>query len=127
MTLEKFNRFVLRVVSIAILVLPFSPASYAGPVDTSYLLEVEARSATLDRIEVLLARSEVAEQLQQFGVSAADVEQRLQGMTAEELIEIEGHLGQDIAGGDAIGIIGTVFLVLIILELVGVTDVFKAF
>jgi hypothetical protein len=39
---------------------------------------------------------------------------------------LEGSLDRQIAGGDAIAVIGVVFLVLLILELVGVTDIFKS-
>ena len=32
-----------------------------------------------------------------------------------------------LAGGDVVAIVGVVFIVLLILELVGVTDIFKSF
>jgi hypothetical protein len=75
----------------------------------------------------LLVQDQVAKQLQAFGVDADDVSLRLQGMTTAELINLEGQLDSQIAGGGALGVIGTVFLVLLILELVGVTDIFKSF
>jgi len=65
--------------------------------------------------------------LQAFGVDQAIVQERLQGLTQAELITLESQFNQQIAGGDALGIIGAVFLVLLILELVGVTDIFKSF
>ncbi len=39
---------------------------------------------------------------------------------------LEAEMDRQIAGGDALSLIGAVFLVLLILELVGVTDVFKS-
>jgi len=46
-------------------------------------------------------------------------------MTTAELIALEGRIDENNAGGSALGTIGAVFLVLLILEVVGVTDVFK--
>ena len=51
---------------------------------------------------------------------------RVDQMTSAELASFESSLNQGIVGGDALAIIGTVFLVLLILELVGVTDIFKS-
>ena len=123
---EKSKKIFLHIVSVAILSTGFVQVSYAGPIDTGYMIDADARSASLDRIQLLLKQESVAEQLQNFGVGQADVAERLQGMTAAELVALEGRLEQGVAGGDAIAIIGAVFLVLLILELVGVTDVFKA-
>jgi hypothetical protein len=47
-------------------------------------------------------------------------------LTDEEIAALHGRIEQQVAGGDAIAVIGVVFLVLLILELVGVTDIFKA-
>ena len=53
--------------------------------------------------------------------------ERLNGLSHAELLELEGQLDSQVAGGDIIGLIGAVFVVLLILELVGVTDIFKSF
>ena len=100
--------------------------SWAGSIGTDYLVESDARSASLARIEALLVRGDVAEQLQKYGVDKASIDARLQGLTTAELVELETHIDGQVAGGDAIGVIGVVFLVLLILELVGVTDIFKS-
>lgn len=127
MIISKAGKLLLNLLSVAILSSGFAQYAFAGPIDTAYLIEADARSASLDRIEVLLSRDIVAERLKQFGVDESAVAERLQSMTAAELIALEGQLEDGVAGGSAVGVIGTVFLVLIILELVGVTDIFKAF
>ena len=50
-----------------------------------------------------------------------------QGLSSAELLELEGQLDSQVAGGDVVAIVGVVFIVLLILELVGVTDIFKSF
>ncbi|MBT8098384.1 MAG: PA2779 family protein [Gammaproteobacteria bacterium] len=120
------RQFLVRLLSIALISMGFMQVSSAGMIGTEYLIESEARQATLDRLDVLLAKKVVAEQLLSLGVEPAAIASRLQGLTSAELMQIEGQLNSQVAGGDALGVIGAVFLVLLILELVGVTDIFKS-
>jgi hypothetical protein len=103
-----------------------SQLALAGPVGTEVVTNDQARTAILSDIEVMLAKASIAEELESQGVTADMLEERLNALSTAELLELESSLNQAVAGADAIGIIGAVFLVLLILELVGVTDVFKA-
>lgn len=124
---EQTRKVLLQIVSVTLISTGFVQAAFAGAIDTGYMIKADTRAASLDRIQVMLAQDSVAEQLQKFGVEQSAIEERLQGMTTAELVSLEGRLQTEIAGGNAVGIIGAVFLVLIILELVGVIDIFKAF
>jgi hypothetical protein len=112
--------------SVALICMGFAQTSSAGMISTGYLIDSETRDASLARVEVLLAQQDVERQLLAFGVDADIVAERLRGMSNMELLALEGRLDTQLAGGDALAVIGTVFLVLLILELVGVTDVFKS-
>jgi len=125
MMFEKTKGIWVRVISIAILSAGFAQVSFAGTIDTGYLVEADAHAASLDRIQTMLAREEVANEFRAFGVDQSAIEARLEGMTTAELIALEGRIDENNAGGSALGTIGAVFLVLLILEVVGVTDVFK--
>lgn len=126
MNLKLMRGFLLRLLSVALVSAGFAQFSFAGVVGTEYLVEADARAASLERIETFLARADVAQQLSAFGVDEANIEARLAGLTGAELLALEGRIEQQAAGGDALGVIGAVFLVLLILELVGVTDIFKS-
>lgn len=125
MMFEKTKGIWVRVISVAILSAGFAQISFAGTVDTGYLVEADAHAASLDRIQTILARDDVANEFLALGVDQSTIDARLQGMTTAELISLEGRIDQNIAGGSALGTIGAVFLVLLILEVLGVTDVFK--
>jgi hypothetical protein len=127
MGLQKARGALMRLVSVSIICMGFAQVAPAGMIGTAYMLDDESRAASLSRIEVLLARQDVARQLEAFGVDQALVVQRLNGLSHAELLELEGQLDAQVAGGDIIGLIGAVFVVLLILELVGVTDIFKSF
>jgi hypothetical protein len=123
---KSVQKFIIHLVSFSLLSIGFAQSSGAGMIGTQAFIDGNARSATVTRVEALLARQDVADSLQTFGVEPAFVMSRVDNMTQAELVQLEGRLDQNIAGGDAIAVIGVVFLVLMILELVGVTDIFKS-
>ena len=126
MKLLKVRAMLLRVVSLSIVCLGFAQAAPAGTIPTGHLVDNEVRTESLSRIELLLAREDVASQMVALGVQPEQVLQRLDAMTTEEILELERNFDEQLAGGDALAVIGTVFLVLLILEVLGVTDVFKS-
>ena len=64
-------------------------------------------------------------ELERMGVDPAAIEGRLDALSEAEIATLAGQIGEAPAGGDALAVIGVVFVVLIILELVGVIDIFK--
>jgi hypothetical protein len=118
--------FVVRLISVSLICMGLAQVSSAGMIGTGYVLDSKVREASLARMEVLLAREDVARQLVALGVDRAVVAKRLHGLSNAELLALEGQIDERIAGGDALGVIGVVFLVLLILELAGVTDIFKS-
>ena len=127
MALQRARGALLRLVSVSIICMGFAQAAPAGMIGTAYLLDDETRVASLSRIELILAREDVGRQLEAFGVDEAMVLERLNGLSNAELLELEGKLDSQVAGGDILALIGAVFVVLLILELVGVTNIFKSF
>jgi len=126
MILRRARGALLRLLSVSIVCMGFAQAAPAGMIGTGYLVDGEARAASLARIEVALARDDVARQLAALGVDKAVLAERLGSLSNAELLELEGTIDQHVAGGDILGLIGAVFVVLLILELVGVTDIFKS-
>ena len=120
------RNFVIRLVSLSILSIGFAQASGAAMMGTQQLVQSEARDTRITRIEMILKRQDVARQLVTLGVDPLAVQARVGNMTDAELLALEGGLDKHIAGGNAVAIVGAVFIVLIILELVGITDIFKA-
>jgi len=98
----------------------------AAMVETRDLLAREDATGRIERIRATLSDERLRQAFLNLGVEPAAVEGRLDGLTAEELSSLEAGLTGLPAGGDSVlAIIGVVFLVLLILEIVGVTDIFK--
>lgn len=102
----------------------FIPAAQAGIVGTQTFLDLGQREARLSRIDTALMREDVQHEMLKLGVAPNEVQERLAALTDEELQQIADHLDTLPAGGNVVAVIGVVFIVLIILELVGVTNVF---
>lgn len=120
------RHLIVQVVSIALVSLGFAPLAHGGVASSRDFIAVESQLSQVDRIEAYLARQDVRDRLLQFGVSPDAVSARVQNLTPDEISRLSDSIDTGVAGGDALGLIGAVFLVLLILELVGVTNVFNA-
>jgi hypothetical protein len=124
-----FNGTVLGLTLGAFLLAGMPAVSYAGMIGTATALAAEApaREASLARVRAGLARSDVREQLERFGVEPAAAAQRAAALGDTELARLADRLDTLPAGGDAgiLEVIGLVFIVLLILDYVGVIHVFN--
>lgn len=102
-----------------------SPAS-AGVIGTADYLAAEARAGHLADVNAALNRDDVRAQLVAMGVDPAAAVDRVAALSDSELAEVARQIDTLPAGGDGLlAVIGVVFVVLLILEIIGVTDVFK--
>jgi len=120
-----FQRFVVRILAAALVSMGYVQVASAGVIGTAQVLGAETRQDQLSRIELVLARQDVADQLQQLGVAPDALMERVQYLSDADVATLAGTLDQQIAGAGVLEIVGIVFVVLLILELVGVIDIFK--
>jgi hypothetical protein len=119
-----WRKYAIGMLSVAMLNMGMVSAASAAIVDTSVLVTTD-RAADLSAVRAQLERAEVRAQMEQMGVDAADVERRISRLNDRELHQLAADMRNAPAGGDALALIGAVFLVLLILELTGVIDIFK--
>ena len=94
-------------------------------VSTQSALDAVQISAERERIGDLLARNDVQEQLISYGVEMSEVEARVAAMTDQEVLQMADQLDNMPAGANAvIGALLTIFIVLLITDLLGLTNVF---
>jgi hypothetical protein len=111
------NRFIVYVLCLAMLNLGSPLVAQAELVTTLQAAAATTRTQDLATVNAALAREEVR----------AQIESRIAALTDNELRTLAGQMADMPAGADALAVIGIVFLVLLILEAVGVIDVFKKF
>lgn len=100
------------------------PAAHAAIVGTDAV--VSAQQADLDRahVQALLGRQEVKQRLLAAGVDPNQVVARVDALSDNEVHQLAGKIDQLPAGGDALGVLVFVFIVLLITDILGFTDVF---
>lgn len=109
----------------ALLWLVLAAQAQAAVVGTQQALAVDARDARISEIQASLAREDVRQAMVGLGVDPAHAGSRVAALSDRELEQLQGQLNSLPAGGDVLGLIGAVFVVLLILELTGVIDIFK--
>lgn len=115
----------LAVMCLSLLSLAVPPTAVAGIVGTDQAISLEQRGMYLDRINATLARQDVRDTMLSMGVDPSEVGARVGALTDAELATLAQRMEQAPAGGDFLVLVGVVFVVLIILEFVGVIDIFK--
>lgn len=120
--MNKLNAAVVNLVMAAMLVA--SLPAQAAIIGTEQMVTQEARAASLARVETFMASEQVATQLEAWGVAPEAVAERVAALSDAELQQLAANMETDPAGG-VLAVIGIVFVVLLILELTGVTNIFN--
>ena len=119
------NLIRLAITPILAFLLVFGPVSHAGVISTDSALQMQTRDHQITRVTAFFAREEVQKVLIARGVEPSDAAERVYALTDSELEQLSARIDELPAGGTGlIEVIGIVAVVLIILELLGVTDVF---
>lgn len=111
----------LLVLSMGLLGLP--AVGSAAPIGTDTLIQLDQREELLSGIQAELARDELRAEFLARGVSPSEVDARVAALSTEELRQLKLQIDELPAGG-LLAVIGVVFIVLLILDLTGVTNVF---
>ncbi len=103
--------------------------AYASMVGTSEVLEKESRALDKERVLSALQREQVQQKLQSWGVDPDVAQARIKALTDRELASIARDMDRQPAGGGGLGtLVGAavfIFLVLLITDIAGLTDVFS--
>lgn len=125
MHIERFRRACVALVSLSLVSLGLSTPAAAGIVGTADAVAAVQQQDHRGSVQDVLARADVREQMVGLGVDPAEVEARIAALTDAEVATLATRLEGAPAGGDALAVIGIVFVVLMILEFTGVIDIFK--
>lgn len=96
-------------------------ASIVGTQELAHQITIEEQRAEIDQ---LMARDDIARELQGMGVDAEDAKNRVASLTDAEIQALHGKLDALPAGSGALGAVLLVLLILILLDVAGATDIF---
>lgn len=128
----KIKRYFTRSTAVLLCGLTLFTGTYqtaqAAVVSTQELIQVEKQTYDRQHIQNVLQREQATKSMQALGVDPKQVQARVAQMTDEELQRFNAQVEKMQAGADGgiIGLIIFVLLLLILLDLLGATDVFPA-
>ncbi len=119
------TRPVTYFVLFAFLTLSFhAPMAGAVMISTESAVSTKQAQAARQVLRDFLQRDDVKQKLLAQGINPAQVQARVNSLTDEEAQQLTEKFNQLPAGGDALDLLVFVFLVLLITDILGLTDVF---
>ena len=119
---------VLALLSFSVSAVPVGPA-YAAFVPTENLLAADQLSSERERVVSFLAREDVQTQLNKYGVDRDEAALRVAALSDQEVRNIAARIDELPAGQDAgtaiISAAVTIFVILLITDLLCLTSVFN--
>ncbi|MCA8864422.1 MULTISPECIES: PA2779 family protein [unclassified Halomonas] len=127
----KTLRAYLSTLLIAVLVITSLPVAAAPAatqsmdlVSTQSVLSADRAGADRERINEILARADVQDQLVKQGVDLDEVEARVAALSDAEAQQMAEQLEQLPAGAGVVGALFAVFIILLVTDILGLTDVY---
>ncbi|RZO83692.1 MAG: hypothetical protein EVA65_13010 [Oceanococcus sp.] len=117
--------FLAGLISVCAACMPL--AVHANAVSTLEFLADAPQSDLHQQVTQRLQSEELYQAMVAMGVEPLEVEQRVAALSQDELAQLNAKLDELPAGSGVVEVVGLVFIVLMILELVGVTNIFTAF
>lgn len=121
------NLTAIWILALAAPVFCLQTVAHAGVISAEEYMNTSDRRVTLDAVSEALARDDVQTALKRNGVDPALAVERVAALNDQELMLLAEDLEELPAGSGIVGTLGVVAIVLLVLELVGVIDIFKKF
>ncbi len=114
----------LLILVLTLALLPLASAQAAGGLVSSQEALALERSGSFEQVQAWLQRDDVAAELTALGVDPALAQARASALSPEELDAMLHRIDDMPAGAGVIEVLGVTFLVLIVLDLIGVVNIF---
>lgn len=128
MMLQNFIRqtWIGRIVIAFLLVMSVqSVTANAAMVSTDTIIQTENQQYTKSQLLQKLESAELQQQFLDMGVDPQEIQQRVASLTPDEISQLNANLDSQPAGEGVLGLIGLVFVVLVITDMLCATDVFS--
>jgi len=123
--LRRLTKPVSHLVVVGLLALSLHiPAAQASMIGTEAVIDSAQVQQDRARLHEALNRDDVKAELIARGVNPAQVQARVDSLTDQEVQTLAANMDQMPAGGDALGLLVFVFLVLLITDILGFTNVY---
>ena len=121
--MNSLQRYVAMLLSVALMSLSFTNSQAALVGNDLVINHVQQSYAKAELLQTI-NREQVKQQLLSMGVNPGDIERRVNLMTQEEIAQLNRQIEELPAGGDLLGVILIIFIVFVITDVIGATDIF---
>lgn len=118
-------RFVLTCLLSLSMITVMPLAAHADMLSTSMILNEAERSARVELVESYLDREDVRSRMEAMGVDPGLAAERVAALTDVQLQQLALNIESEPAGSGDLGIVIAVLVILLLLEILGVTNIFS--
>jgi predicted PurR-regulated permease PerM len=109
--------------SLLLALMPLLPAQ-AAMIGNQQIINQNQSHQTRDSLQRLFEQETARQQLQAWGVSPDQIKSRIDSLTNAELARINQQVNDLNAGSGVLGILLVIFIVFVITDVIGATDIF---
>jgi hypothetical protein len=122
--MKNLKRLLASLLIVSMTLAGFPLTAQAALVSTDEVIAAEVLTSQRERVSTFLARDDVSQALQAQGVSPQSAKDRVQAMSDAEVAQLAGRIDQAPAGGEVLGLLFAVFIILLVTDILGLTKVF---
>lgn len=122
--MTQFKKSIATALILAMPLVTLPQMAQAAMVSTEQSINTQDLAANRAKVETFFARADVQEGLKNQGVEPALALERVNAMSDAEVAQLAGRIDKAPAGGDILGVLFTVFIILLITDILGLTKVF---
>jgi hypothetical protein len=121
-------RYIKRLIACVLLtsftLVGFTQTVQAAMIGTEQVAAANAARQNQEKVAAALARPDVIAQLEKLGVNTSDAQVRVAALTDAEAASLAGQIDSLPAGGDVVGALVLIFVILLVTDILGLTKVF---
>ena len=121
--MKSIEKYLSVILSVTLMSMSFTGAQAAMITNDQVINRVQHSYAQAELLQTI-NRSDVKQQLLNMGVKPEYIESRINLMTHEEIAQLNQQIEELPAGGDVLGVILIIFIVFVITDVIGATDIF---
>ena len=121
--MKVFRKTISVLLSIALITVTFGSTQAAVVSNDVVISQAQHDSARTELLQIM-QREDVRNQLLDMGVSPSAIQSRINMMTSEEIAQLNQQMDELPAGGDVLGVLLVIFIVFVITDVIGATDIF---
>jgi hypothetical protein len=119
-----FKKILAHTLITALVFLGFTQSVQAAMISTEQVVTVAAAQQNRAKIAATIARPDVQAELQKMGISTDEAQARVAALTDAETVSIAHQVDSLPAGGDVVGALIFIFVLLLVTDILGLTKVF---